>query len=602
MKGFEFVRPTFNAVVSSTQAGDFLGMSAVGERLYGRIFPGLNNNVRHIRAYSAICWTVDYAVTQATSGGRKATVVSELAHATTILLDKVQLLLTWQAWRDQVKMVPGLSAFEDDKNKWDLTLDGWSVKTTFMNPLYYLPGLVNGIGLIGRGVKETKGTFSCTPAGRLLANAFDKETKKLEPAVLRWLKSTDDITCTKKKLTSLSDVMSLHKPSNSEKANFLHLYLDGSVDVKSAGDDPNKAHRLRSARKRKQSVVLALRALAAIEATQADTPGFVSVEAIRQVMAAGYASKREKVNLNGVEESWREWYVLQIRQLQRLGMEALLGLVERIILRKEQAKEPTFKADICRELQKLICETVVADIAPGDTIGADIVWYKTEQKNYPSLQAAGVCRPKYKDFLNIGALKKYLRGFPIVLQPDDTEGTLEQWALTGQFASNALIYCAIEIENLRALVQDDKKAKAHIEDLLAFDDDKLCLAELAAVVNKYRDEPLADFIAEMVNRYVIEQHLRTAGSRSAIAGDGKNRFIFTQEGHGLSRWREGRANKFVFAQEAHDILLNALLLLEDCDCLAVKLGTGPQGRYYREATFKLLPAGRKLLADALARP
>ena len=315
-------------------------------------------------------------------------------------------------------------------------------------------------------------------------------------------------------------------------------------------------------------------------------------------MAAGYASRRESVDLTGVEESWREWFVLQIRQLQRLGMEALLGLVERVILRKEQAKESTFKADICGELQKLICETVVADIMPGATIGDDIDWYKTEQKNYPSLQAAGVCRQKHKDFLNIGALKKYLRGFPFVLQPDDIEGTLEHWALTGQFASNALIYCAIEIENLRVLVQDDKKAKAHVEDLLAFDDDKLCLAQLAALVEKYRDEPLANFIGKMVSHYVIEQHLRTAGSRSAIAGDGKNRFIFTQESNGLSRWREGRANKFVYAQEAHDILLNSLLLLEDCDCLATKLGTGPQGKYYREATFKLLPAGRKLLADS----
>ncbi|UGQ46385.1 hypothetical protein [Massilia endophytica] len=596
MKGFEFAGPTFNAVVSSAQAGDFLGMGAVGERLYGRVFPGLNNTVRHIRAYSALCWAVDHAVRQASSDGEKVN-VAELASATTILLDKVQLLLTWQAWREQEKMVPGLSAFKDDRDKRDLTLDGWGVKTTFMNPLYYLPGLVNGIGLLGRGIKEAKGTFSCTPAGTLLAKAFAKELESLEPAVLRWLKSTDDITCTRKRLSSLSEVISLRKPSKSEKTNFLHLYLDGSVDL-DGSSDPTRTHRIKNARKRKQSIVLALRALEAIEAGQGKTRDFVPVESIRQVMAAGYAPERVRVDLNGVEESWREWYVLQIRQLQRLGMEALLGLVERVILRKEQAKEPTFKADICRELQILICETEAPGIALGATIGSDLEWYRREQKSFPSLQAAGICRARHKEFLNTGAMKDYLRGFPIVLQPNDIEGTFERWATTGQFAINALTYCAIEIENLRALVHDEKKARDHVESLLAFDDDKLCLAQLAALVNEYRDRPLGDFVFVVISRYVIEQHLSTAGARTASAGDGKNRFIFTQESHGLSRWREGRAAKFIFAQEAHDILLNALLLLEDCGCLDVRLGAGPQGRYYRDASFRLLPAGRRLLADA----
>lgn len=597
MKDFECAGPTFNAVVKSTQAGDFLGMGAVGERLYGRVFPGLNNNVRHIRVYAAICWVVEFAVTHAPSGSKSKFKLSELVKTTDILLDKVQLLLTWQAWMDEEKMVPGLSAFDTDKNKWDLTLDGWSVKTTFMSPLYYGPGLVNGLGLIGRGVQETKGTFTCTPAGKVLARAFDEELQKLEPSVLRWLVSTDNITCDKKKLTALSSALKLGSPSKSEQTKFLHLYLNGSVDVNTDANT-GAGHRLTNARKRNQSIVLALRALATIEVTQANAPVFVPVETIRQVMAAGCASRRHKIDLKGVEESWREWFVLQIRQLQRLAMEVLLGLVERTILRKEQAKESSFKSDICEELVKLICETETDYIELSPTIAGDIAWYKAEQLGYSTLQAAGVCSSKYKDFLNIGTLKEHLLREPMVLKPDDIEGTLANWALAGQFASNALVYCAIEIGNMRALVLDDKKAKTHVEELLSFDGDKLSLRELSIVVEKFKDRPLADFVTEMVSCYVIDQHLRTATARSAIACDGKNRFIFTQESHGLSRWREGRTNKFVYAQEAHDILLNALLLLEDCNCLAVKLGAGPQSRYYKDATFKFKPAGHRLLARA----
>lgn len=600
MKGFEFAGPTFNAVVKSARAGDFLGMGPVGERLYGRVFPGLNNNIRHLRAYAAICWAVDYAYTHATAGASGVVNVPELTHSTTRLLDKVQLLLTWQAWMDEEKMVPGLSAFERDEDEWELTLEGWGVKTTFMTPLYYLPGLVNGLGLIRRGVNEAKGTFSCSPAGKALAGAFEKEVQQLKPSARQWLQSSDNIICDKKRLTSLSSIMTLGEPSKLEKAKFLHLFLDGAVEVKSALEDPNKEYRLKNARKRKQSVVLALRALESLEAAQGAVDDFISVQAIRQVMAAGYAPNRAKLELSGVEESWREWHVLQIRQLQRLGMEVLLGLVERVILRKEQAKVSSFKPDICAEMRKLICETAVDDIELSATLAGDISWYKGEQLSYPTLQAAGVCRSYYKNFLNIGSLKEYLRGYPIKAKPDDMDGTLENWALTGQFAINALVYCAIEVGNLRSQAKDDKKARTYVEELLSFDEDKLSLRQLSKVVEEFRDKPLADFVTEVVSRYVIEQHLRTATVRSEIAADGQNRFIFTQESHGLSRWREGRNNKFIYAQEAHDILLSVLLLLEDCGCLAVELGAGSQGEYYREAAFKLTPAGRKLLAKAAA--
>ena len=597
MRAFEFTGPKFNGVVKSARAGDFLGMGPVGERLYGQVFPGLNNNVRHPRAYAAICWVVDYAYMQATSGAPSDIDISKMIHSTTRLLDKVQLLITWQAAMSREKMVPGLSAFKEMKNELELTLRGWKVKTTFMSGLYYLPGLVGGLGLINRGVGNAKDTYSCSPAGRLLAKAFEKEVRRLNPAARKWLVSTENIFCNKKRLASLLTVATLSEPSGPEKLTFLQLFLDGVVENKDGLADPNKELREKNARKRRQSVVLALRAL---EALEADNNGFNSIQDIRQVMSAACTPKRTKLDLTGVELSWREWHVLQIRQLQRLAMEVLLGLVERIVLSKEQSKQPSFKQDICAAIGDLICKSDSEHIKLSEILHDDINWYKQEQKSYPTLQAAGVCRSRYKEFLNIGELKMYVRGKPSMLDPADIHSTHSEWATAGKFAINALVYCAIEVGNLRTLSMEHAVAKRDVEKLLSFDDDKLSLKQLARVVAEFQDMSPYDFVTEMVGRYVIEQHLRTATSRSELAADGQNRFVFTQEHHGLSRWREGRSNTFVVAQEAHDILLNVLLLLEGCGCLKVDFGAGSQGEYYRNAQFKLTAAGRKLLKSATA--
>jgi hypothetical protein len=597
MKVFEFAGPTFNAVVKSARAGDFLGMGPVGERLYGQVFPGLNNNVRYPRAYAAICWAVDQAYAQATSGESTVIDVPGLIRSATRLLDKVQLLLAWQAAVHSEKLVPGMSAFKEVKGALDLTLQGWKVKTTFMSGLYYLPGLVGGFGLVNRGTGRAKNTYSCSPAGKLLAKAFDNEVCQLSPSARKWLLSTENITCDKKRLASLKTVVTLGQPSASERSTFRRLFLYGVVENKNNVPDPNKKLREKNARKRRQSVVLALRSL---EALDAEKKGFASVEDIRQVMSAGYAPSGTKLDLSGVETSWREWHVLQIRQLQRLAMEVLLGLVERIILAREQTKQPSFKSDICAAMRELICESKSKHIVLGKTVGSDIAWYKREQKKYPTLQAAGVCGSQHKVFLNISELKMYLRGKPLKADPADMDGTYLEWATAGKFAVNALVYCAVEVENLRGLSKGHRNVSQNVEKLLSFDGDKLSLSQLAQVVTEFQDKPPSEFVIEMVGWYVIEQHFRTATTRSELASDGQNRFVFTQEHHGLSRWREGRSDTFIVAQEAHDILLNVLLLLEGCGCLQVDFGAGSQGEYYRNTRFKFLAEGRKLLKEASA--
>ena len=52
-----FNAPTFNIPLGSEVSGDDpLGLAPVNERLYGSVFPGINNVVRYIRVYSLLSW------------------------------------------------------------------------------------------------------------------------------------------------------------------------------------------------------------------------------------------------------------------------------------------------------------------------------------------------------------------------------------------------------------------------------------------------------------------------------------------------------------------------------------------------------------------
>lgn len=54
-----FDRPIFTEPLAFEIAGDDpLGLAPTNERLYMAVFPGVNNVVRYIRVYSAICWSV----------------------------------------------------------------------------------------------------------------------------------------------------------------------------------------------------------------------------------------------------------------------------------------------------------------------------------------------------------------------------------------------------------------------------------------------------------------------------------------------------------------------------------------------------------------
>lgn len=556
--------PTFTTVPQRSSAGDFLGMGAIGERMYGGVFPGLNNAARHIRPYAALCWMV-HTLQQRAFANSKAD-IGALREDTQRGIWKIQLLLNWVAKLDEVQGYPGYDRFEDDPEEVELRKETWSnIKVSFWDTAWYKPSLLNGLRFLNEGTKQYRGTYSCTEAGIALAEAYGEEVQALGAATAKWLADPHELTCTKKRLQTLRPVLELENPSMGEQMAFMRQYFAAEFDRPSAGG-----------RNRRMGLILALRTIHALQQEEANT----TMEDIRHAMAAGCTPGGELINDKGLEGIRLQWATLQVRALQRLAMETLLALAERHILLAEQTGAARQKEDIADAIAAYMKPAKGNDVFP--TVQKNYDWAKTEQGKYRTLQAAGLVEGNLH--LGIAALKAELRGSVGLDQA--------KWPLHAQQAIWTLIVCAIEAENL----SQEKGAKR----LLDWDAGKLSLNGLRKAMNVHMGEPIERFTWYVVRHFVIEQHLSVATERSVVRLDGKQRFVFSPERDGLTRFADTGAARFVDAQESGDILYHALLLLTNCGKLRyVPVADGPAYTNRFDGKFTLNKAGRKLLEEAI---
>jgi hypothetical protein len=556
--------PTFTTVPQRSSAGDFLGMGAIGERMYGGVFPGLNNAVRHVRPYAALCWMVHTLRQRAFATGKAD--IGALREDTQRGIWKIQLLLNWVAKLDEVEGYPGYDRFKDDPDEVELRKETWSnIKVSFWDTAWYKPSLLNGLRFLNAGTKEYRGTYSCTTAGIALAEAYDDEVQALGAATAKWLADPHELHCTKKRLQALRPVLELENPSTGEQKAFMRQYFAAEFDRPSEGG-----------RNRRMGLMLALRTIHALQQEEAST----TMEDVRHAMAAGWTPGGALIDDKGLEGIRVQWAILQVRAMQRLAMETLLALAERHVLLAEQTGVARQKEDIADAIAAYLKPSEDNEVLP--TIQENYDWAKTEQGAYKTLQAAGLV--ERNPHLGIAALKVKLRGSVGMDQAN--------WPFHAQQAIWTLIVCAIEAENLSL----EKGAKR----LLDWDAGKLSLNCLRKAMITYKNESTEKFTRHVVRHFVIEQHLSVATERSVAGLDGKQRFVFSPERDGLGRSAEVGAARFVDAQESWDILFHALLLLGNCGKLRFEpVEDRPAYTNRFDGTFTLNKAGRRLLEEAV---
>jgi hypothetical protein len=555
--------PVFTTEPPRSAGGDFLGMGVVGERLYGGVFPGLNNAVRHVRPYTALCWMVHRVREQAFAKGKVEP--AELRRKMRQGIWKMQLLINWVAKLDDMQAYPGGRRFKDDPERVVLKKDSWpNIDISFWDSAWYKPSLLNGFRFLNQGkpgLKDVRDTYSCTDAGIALAEAYDAAVRTLDPELAAWLADPDALECTKTQVEALRPVLQLDAPTRPECDAFLRQFVGAEFEQADA-----------EGRERRKGIVLALRSVEALE-EEGTAP---TVEMIRHVMAAGVTPGGIAIRLDGLEATRLRWCVLQLRALQRLAMEALLALAERKILAAEVSGAPRRLGDIADAVASLLSPGERGRLLP--TVAENMAWIRRQQGGYPLAQAAAMV--ERIDRIDPAYLKARLRK-SVGAKPAG-------WGQAARDAIWALIFCAVEADNLASV----SGANA----MLGWDEGRLSLTSLSALVKQYGSEPLQVLVRRVVESLVVNQHLNVAVERSAGRQDGKNRFVFSQERDGLARTAYGRSARFLEVSEAADILFHALLVLENCGQLQSSVQeNSPINSQRFDAIFTQTDAGRELL-------
>jgi hypothetical protein len=531
----DFSAPTFNSRPEDSSTGDSLGLGSVTERLYGEAFVGINNAVWYVRPYAALCWMV-YKLDIFEHGTKRANAseISEWRRRLELGLGKIELLMMWSATLEDVLGLPGKSRFQEKPSRASLRMSDYRVKTRFLESAWYAPSLFDGLDLVQASGKFEK-THRCTAAGKALALAYDAQVRKLSTTLQKWLVDIrpDALRCTSRRVVQLRSVLSLKSPPSAEEREvFFEQFSTNSA--------------------RRPSMQLALDALCVLEQQELPT----TVDDIRLAMAAGRTPDGSVLVEPGQADAVRDkaqlrWSVLQLRLLHRLALEALLGVVERYLHATEISPAlPRSKYDVAYAVSDCVHapQARTKAVPPlQSTVGLTLEWMRKKQGGEPTLQAVGIGDPD--GYLYLGRLKAMLRA-------GLNQKSQKDWTLTCMYALWALLYCAVEVGNL--------SSRKDGSNLLALDEGKLPLLELRKLVYDHHDKPLAELTRRIVRKHVVDQHLYVATSRTAQAGDGRNRFVFQPEGTKLERWNDGMSTDFQQLGEGGDVLYAVLRLLADC--------------------------------------
>lgn len=547
--------PTYAEAVQRGVVGDDpLGLAPTNERLYNSALPGFNNYVRHIRAYSAICWMTKQ-VAIALEGGAAGT-KQEARLLFDRALEKIELVLLWV--NQGVQGIAGTQRVFPTNNKpIDLKFETFGPsEATLFDAATYKPSLTNGLRFLQA---REGGTFGCLPFGDALADAFDEAARHLPG--YRWLKATDRISARRSQVLELEAALDVTKPSPAEQTAFLASFFPENLSETATNDD----------RARWLTLRLMLRAVNGVcEANKASEGGAVApAEEVRACMARGLATNGTRVVSDEVRRVQAWWAVLQVRQLQRLSLEALYCVVERWISARESDGRSQALEDCVAQLraagQPFLGEEV------GENVGQlEALFHDVQGKRDSLYEAAALWQAKGADevneadvFLHIDRLRT-----KAALELDD-DGDCE--AIANAYIG--LVFCAVETGNL---VKNPDALQA-----LKADGDTCSLVCLAELVKRLRGASVADFVGHLIKEWIVLRHFAVVGSRS-VPFDGKNRFRFVLGDYGLERF--DKSLRLPVPGMSLDKLDHALMLCAQAGLLANVNGT-----------YRLTRAGRQRL-------
>lgn len=524
--------PIFTSPLDTEIAGDDpLGLAPTNERMFGNVFPGVNNVVRYIRVYSLIAWTVSLfeAHLDRNKGKMSPAEVQELSRNA---LQRIQLAMLWRSSGLKLSQLAGSTRkFPAHNSPQRLTFpDLGSVRADFLDPGAYRPSLTGGLGFLLRDSKSK--LYACTDEGRTLAAAYDKAARADNR--YEWLSDITALTTRRSDLLSIESALDLTEASVPEQRAFIAQFFP----------DPADFQLDQYAENRWFAIHLTLRAIELVCRTKegAGQRAVATPSEVRCCMArAGYRGVRLRVD--GLESVQALWAVLQVRQLQRLALDALFCIVERWLAHRSIAGDRLEVDELAAELGATVTGELVEEFR--GSMSSFIEAFTETQAGHPSLfETALVSRDEEVDvFFRMQELLE------MSLEPTELAAGLVP-------VLEALAFCGVEALNLNRI------AEAHA--VIVQDIDACSLLGLASFLKSKTHLTPAEFVKTLVKHWVVLRHFGVASGRSQ-RGAYKNRFRFVLGDEGLERF-DSKAPLMGKAM-GEDRLDHILMLTKQCGIL-----------------------------------
>lgn len=493
---------------------DYLGMRAINLNMMDRLFPGINNVVSSVRPFSVICWAC-WRYAQAVDEG------SQVASSASFreFLEKIETLFVWSHQQDDdAAGIPNNRQRDSNKETLTFQFKAFARNGSLLDAVQYGPSLkrLNGLDFI----YSADEFFKVTVAGTALAKGLDHSLRtRLKPAQYRFLCDTGNFSFSREELKGLVKGWQVDTPSEAERTAFsAQLYRPSEVGK--ANRDANRSamlHMVIATIKRKKAAMTAdmVRYSLAVD----ELPQSLLQHAQRQTF----------------ENGRRAWQLLQVRQAQRLGLEALFGWMERCLILKGATSVDELVALTVDALRRESTHSVEDNFVQ---VGYEA--YGLNGANIDQLFAAGVSDPRLDIFAAVANVEASVK-----------DRTQNASIATASIA--LLIQCAVYANAFR----NEAFTSDRVDEGPKF---RIPLGYWAEMVKEHLDLPLEDFLRKIFETFLISQHLGIAAARSS---DEKSRMRLSIEDRGLTSLLVS-AKKVLSPVRTQDRLGASLALLGSC--------------------------------------
>lgn len=510
---------------------DYLGLRAINLQMMDQLLPGLNNVADRIRPFSLLAWTI-WAYEDHHRAHRTLLEAKQYA----AFREKIEALfvLSHRLAGIPLTRIAGAQQRVETRAHTSLRFEdlGRQRRNTLIEAVNYGPGLKGDGGYRFAYLHpEVPKVFLVTKAGGRLAAAFDEQLREnLSSQQYEFLRALDRFTMRTDEVAAFAGAWSLQTPSSKEKKEFFSRFYPQ--------DDPGP---------REQARVATIDFILAVFRHNA---GPMNAHDLRRSMTMSSLPPLPAP----IEEALWRWRALQLRQAQRLALEALFGWMERCIWQDEMHSTPQYAARMTEAVRRAYPNSDLSSF-----LTDRLAHFTAMGGTSHALFAAGWTFPEC-DLVGAAAhLAEDLKG--LTLKDEVVAKALDLLLLVSVHTEHFLLS-----PSLAKYVTSASRGR-------------LPLQWWATTVRDRASESLQVFLERLVETWLVSQHLGVAASRSS---EESSRMRLTIDDAGISSLLTGE-NECWSPTLTPDRLGTALSLLRECERIKGYLGDDGEMYYLLNA-------------------